>query len=449
MESVIECNLLFDGIKLIKDASVLIKGDKIVSIGKRGEFKESFPNPIQVEFLMPGLVDMHVHIAGYEEEAPSGVPFRPEKKFLRLLIYNGITTVRDVGNNLETIMYLKRWVEKYPAPMIYSSGPLLDKPPLMWAHSRIVTNSQEAKIEINRLYIEGVDLIKVYRNIPADVLKVIINEAHSKGLKVAGHLSVNASESARMGIDTLEHVVNLIDESYLNDEQKALLPKDRMKREITIWQLVNLRSDKVKQLIEDLVKNNVYICPTLLVIKRGYLVNEMFEEPNLGYMIPIMPYHKYFRYMQTFIGRLFGLKYMRKYGHINILSKEETKIAKESFQKMNEFIKILSENQVKIITGTDTPNPSIVPGFSLHEEMKLLVEAGLSSLQVLESTTSVPSQSLGKNDIGVIKPNAYANLVLINGNPIKDIKEISQIESVMLKGKLFKKEELAEKVDVQ
>ncbi len=449
MKSVLECNLLFDGIKLIKDASVLIEDNKIVSTGKRGEFKEASPSIIQVEFLMPGLIDMHVHIAGYEEEAPSGVPFRPVKKFLRLLIYNGITTVRDVGNNLETIMYLKRWIEKYPGPMIYSSGPLLDKPPLIWAHSRIVTNPQEAKIEINRLYIEGVDLIKVYKNITDDVLKIIINEAHSKGLKVAGDLSINASDSSKMGIDTLEHIVNLIDESYLNNEQKILLPKDKMRREIMIWKIVNLKSDKIKQLIEDLVKNDVYICPTLLVLKRSYFVNEMFEEPNLNYMIPIMPYHKYFKYMQSFIGKLFGLKYMKKYGHINILNKEETKIAKEAFQKMKEFIKILSENQVKIIAGSDSPNPSIVPGFSLHEELKLLIEAGLSPLQALESTTSVAAQALGKNDIGVIKPDAYANLLLINGNPIKNIEEINQIKAVILKGKLFKKEDLAEKVDIQ
>jgi len=203
----------------------------------------------------------------------------------------------------------------------------------------------------------------------------------------------------------------------------------------------------VKQLNEGLVKHNTYVCPTLLVLKRNYYIEEMFKEPHLDYLIPIMPYHRYFKYMQNPFGRYIGLRQMKKYYPVISFTGEEKKQRDEGFQKILEFTKLLSENGVKIIIGTDAINPSIVPGFSVHQELKLFVETGISPLDALRYATSIPTELLNKTNMGVIKPNAYANLLLIDGNPIEDIEELSKIKSIILKGKLFNRKELAEKIN--
>jgi len=450
MKMLIDCDFLFDGKKVIKDISLIVEDERIISIGKKGEFnhKES----LKARFLMPGFFDMHTHITGYREGVPAGSPFKPMKTFLKLLLYNGITTVRDVGNNLETIMYLKKWGEKYPSPIIYFSGPLLDAPPLIWTHSRVVRSREEAEIEVERLYMEGVDFIKVYRNINDEILKIIIDKAHEKGLKVAGDLGLaRICNAVSFGIDTIEHISNLIDETFIEDEQRSSLKKEEnnKKKEAILWNLVDLNSDKVKRLIESLVKNDVSICPTLLVLKRLYIPEEIFREPNLNYMIPIMPYHRYFKYMQNPMGRFFGLKYLKKYTTFLVVDKKDEEIYKKAIQKMIEFIKIIYKNGVRIIAGTDTPNPSIIPGFSLHQEMKLLYEVGIKPLDVLSSGTFVASEVLGNRDLGRIEVGALANLLIINGNPSEDINDIENIEYVILKGKVFKREELFNRINLK
>jgi len=434
----IDCDTMFDGVNIYDNTSVLIDDENIVSIGKKGEFKSKIDKVIDCKFLMPGLIDMHVHIGGYKEGVISGNPFLPMKKFLKLLLYNGVTTVRDVGNSIETILYLKRWVEKYPAPYIYSSGPILDEPPLIWPHSRMIKTPEEAVFEINRLSIEGVDLLKIYKNVTEEILKVVIEQANAKDLKVAGHLeNVDIKIAAQLGIHSLEHVFTLINESYIPDEMRDSLPND-FKKNLYIWKAVDLNTDSIKRLVEVLQKYNVFICPTILVFLRMSNIEEMFTAPNLEYMEKIMPYHKYFKYMKNPIAQLFSKKYIKKYFHTSFLKKQELPIFNEAIEKIFEFIKILVNNGVNIIAGSDTPNPSIVPGFSLHEELELFEKAGLSIIDILKSVTSKAAEALGENTIGLIKKGYKANLLLLKSNPlINKIKALNDIDKIILKGKVL------------
>jgi len=326
MKKAINCELLFNGTEVIKSASVLIEGEHIVSIGKRGEFDNNLENSLTCKFLMPGLIDMHAHIVGYKEGIPAGDPFRPLKKFLKLMFYNGITTIRDVGNSIEAILYLKRWVEKFPGPSIYSSGPILDKPPLIWPNSRMVRTSEEAAFEVDRLAIERVDLIKVYKWMTKEILEATISAAKKHGLKVAGHLEgVDIAEAVKLGIHSLEHVFTLINETYVPDQERENLPND-FKRRLYVWNYVDLKSDRIKKLIDIIQKHNVYVCPTILVLKRTSVIEEMFGSPYLQYMEKIMPYHKYFKHMNNSIARFFSKKYIAKYLPISSLNKQEKSI---------------------------------------------------------------------------------------------------------------------------
>ena len=230
---------LFDGFKVMHDASVLVKEGKIASVGKKHDFKAD--KTLETSFLMPGLIDMHVHVAGYTEDFRD--PFKAVRNFLNFLLYNGVTAVRDVGNYLETKFFVEKWREKNPVPLFLSSGPMLDESPLKWFHSKAVSSIDEAKTQVRRLHFEGVDLIKVYDGVKPETLKAIVDEAHSKCLRVAGHLgATSAIEAAKIGMDTIEHAGKLLDKSYVGEKG------DGKEKEIAvmfkIWCKADLSSER-------------------------------------------------------------------------------------------------------------------------------------------------------------------------------------------------------------
>ncbi|GEM_PF-1498115 len=432
---------LFDGFKVMHDASVLVKGGKIVEVGRR-DFRAD--KTLETSFLMPGLIDMHVHVAGYTEDFRD--PFKAVKNFLNLLLYNGVTAVRDVGNYLETKFFVEKWREKNPAPLFFSSGPMLDEPPLKWFHSRAVSSIDEAKTQVRRLHFEGMDLIKVYDGVKPKTLKAIVDEAHSKGLRVAGHLgATSAIEAAKIGIDTIEHAGKLLDKSYVGDAEKGDGSGKEIAEMFKIWCKADLSSERVKELIQILVERGTYVCPTLLVLRRSVYVEEGLKDPNIDYMEKVMPYQKYFKYMRNPLSRLLFSKRFKKFMPF-MLTKEDRELARKGFEKISEFVGMLAKAGVKIIAGTDSPNPFIVPGFSLHQELELLVQAGLKPLQALKSATSTAAEALGKN-LGVIEQGALANLLLIDGNPIKHVRDLEKIEDIILEGKVLERDELANRIE--
>lgn len=181
----IHCDVLFDGEKLVEHAKVRVDGavvSEVVAGSEPLDPGESAADVLRTKFLMPGLIDAHVHVTGYVEGLPAGVPFQPMKHFARLCIYNGVTAVRDTGNSLETLFYLREWTEEFRGPRVFGSGPLLDSPPLTWPFSRIVRDEAAAQREVARLAFEGVDLIKAYRHIGPGLLATIVTAASEHGL---------------------------------------------------------------------------------------------------------------------------------------------------------------------------------------------------------------------------------------------------------------------------
>lgn len=450
MKYLIKPQKIFDGEEIKEGYEVLIEGEKIVGIYKKGGIKEGIKKEIKEEiscqFLMPGLIDMHVHIAGYEEKAPSGYPFKIPIRFLKLLLLNGITTVRDLGNYLECIHYLKKWIKKYDGPFVYSSGPILDSPPLQWPFSRVIQSKEDAIKEIKRLKIEEVDWIKVYVNIDDELLKIIAEECLRNDLKVALHFGKASVDTVlNLNIHTIKHVTTLIQ----NQNTTAPLSDDKEKNKIiNMWYNTDVDSFYIEKLIEKLVNSHIYLCPTLVVLQKQFNFNEMINERYIEYIIPIMPYHRYFEGFKNPIARAFATKYMKKYAPSFAVSKEEEKIYKVVWEKILKFTQRLINNGVKIIVGTDTPNPSVVPGFSLYQEMKLLEELNMKTLDILKSATSEAAKILKDDNIGRIKEGKIANLLIINEPEI--IKEgvdkiLDKLEYIIIKGNILKREELLEK----
>ena len=187
MISKIICKTLFTGEEIQNNKSVIIEDGKI---------KEIFDNLVDINvndgsenyecnFLMPGLIDAHVHIIGYSEKYLGTNPYKYIENFIKLLVSRGITSVRDMGNSIEAVEYAKKWEEvNYNIDIVYS-GPVLDSMPLTWTSSRIISGKEDIDLTISKLKQEGIDFIKVYKNITLQNLREITKCATKRELKVA------------------------------------------------------------------------------------------------------------------------------------------------------------------------------------------------------------------------------------------------------------------------
>lgn len=450
----IECERFFDGESLHGRTRVTVEGERITAVASSAEGAAASgttdAEQLRCKFLMPGLIDSHLHIAGYVEGSPAGVPFQPMKNFMRLLVLNGITTVRDTGNSIETILYMREWGERFIGPRVFSSGPLLDVPPMVWPFSRIVRDPESARRQVEMLHLEGMDFIKSYRNVPAEVLVAIVETARSFGMDVAADVrALPAIDAARCGVRSLEHAMNLLDESLFPEIPSIAEAKDGdfsgADGRARFWSHVDLEAPIVDELIAVLKEHGTFVCPTLLVTHRWCSLDDMVQEPYLDYMVGVMPYHSYFKRMQGTFGKMIGRHYLDKYMPMPSPSRKEKDVIDRGLANIREITKRLHEAGVRIVVGTDSPNPSIVPGFSLHQEMSLLVASGLPAEAVLTYATSAAADLLRKDELGRIKPGALADLLLLDGDPTEDITHTMQVQDLIKGGVKVDRSKVLEK----
>jgi imidazolonepropionase-like amidohydrolase len=438
MTLVIDCERLFDGTRVIGPAQVTVEGDRIAAVanGSGPRAVADGAEHLSVRFAMPGLIDSHVHVAGYVEGSPAGVPFKPVKDFLRLLILNGITTVRDTGNAIETIRYVRDWGDRFGGPRVFAAGPLLDIPPLVWPFSRIVRDPATARREVELLHLEGMDFVKSYRNVSTDVLGSIVETARERGMDVAADVrAATALEASRLGVRSLEHAMNLFDErSFPNLDPAAFWgPQGRAR----IWARVDPDSPEVAALGSELAGRGTFVCPTLLVTHRWCDMEAMVNERYLDYMVAVMPYHQHFKKMRGSLGMAIGRKFFERYIPVPRPGKAEKAEINEGLAHLRAVVARLHAAGVPLAVGTDAPNPSIVPGFSLHQEMELLVQGGMPPEAVLAGATSAAADLLRRDDLGRLRPGALADLLLLDGDPTTDITNTMDIHAVVKAGKVI------------
>ena len=414
------------------DMTVVIRDGRIAALGRSD--KTQPPKNAQVvdasgKFLIPGLCDMHVH--EWNKEA-----------FFPLFIANGVTGVRDMFSPMPQI---KQWRTQVAAgttigPHIVAAGIMVDGPKPPCAPCSIaVGNAAEGRKAVLTVKEMGADFIKVYSMLPRDAYFAIADEAKRQNMVFAGHVSefVSAAEASDAGQKSIEHLTGVLvacsgKEGELRRENEALLRSDGFRADtMTLEQsraLDSFDAKKAAALFARFKRNGTWMCPTLSVLRAQTLIGDpdFRNDPRL-------------KYIQNFLKKQF---WENGYG-FSTRTAEDNARARRVFEKQLEVVGMMKRAGVDFIAGSDTANPYVFPGFSLHDELALLVQAGFTPMEALQAATRDPARYLGRLDsVGTIEKGKIADLVLLDANPLTEIGNTRKINTVVVGGKLITRHEL-------
>lgn len=394
-------------------------------------------------YLIPGLWDMHAHVVPTAASAP-GQWWEPDPRLAaKLLLANGVTGVRDMWGSLEGA---RRWKSRStPVPQLLSPGGIIDGPVPWFPDLMAVTSAAEARRLVDSLAAGGADFIKVYNTLPLELLSVVIDRARDHGLVVVGHVpnSVRALEAAETGMAGFEHLHGVLegcsrDEAwllrdniaYLND--RAAGRAGRTDSRAYFERLLDTQDAKrCRTLVRRLAALGIAQTPTLVAHLGPLRLRdpEAADDPRLAY-VPEAVAHAWqpTTYEAT---RGFGA--------------DEWRLAERRLARMQDVVRAMQGAGVPLLAGSDV-HPTLAftfPGFSLQEELRLLVEAGLSPLESLRTATLNPAQFLGRSDeLGAVDEGLAADLVLLDADPLEEIGNTARIAGVVRGGRWLPRDTL-------
>jgi imidazolonepropionase-like amidohydrolase len=427
----------------LPDSTVIVQGTKILSVGPSTSV--AVPSGAKVidgggKFLIPGLADMHIHLTG------AGEPSGSREFILPLLIANGITIVRDMGGRVDSLQQLRAEIDsgKQIGPQIVFTGPYLDGNPPSFQPSIVVQNAAEAAAAVDKLRSEGVDFIKVQSRLQPAPYYAIAAEAKKDGIRFLGHVpdSVTAAAASDAGQASIEHLTGvLLGCSTREDElrqRKIASPRTNENKEQAMkrdraWtkDLLDSYSDRTAAgLFQKFVANHTWQVPTLpLLMHLAYLTPETDRtgDPRLRYIPQTVRQGWDWTKLETLDSR----------------TEEDFALRRRLVKQSMAAVKAMNEVGVNFMAGTDAAAPNVFPGFSLHEDLAYLVEAGFTPLQALQAATTKPAEFLGRNETqGTIQAGKRADLVLLDANPLADIHNTQKIRAVIVNGRLLERADL-------
>ena len=415
---------------LVPDQTVVIAAGRIVQVGPA----QSTTPPSNVttldgtgKFLLPGLWDMHVH-AAWEDLGNALAP---------LFVVHGVTGVREMFGGIEAI---KTWKLNYdtgkPWPRMLGAGHILDGPKPIWPGSARATNPEEARRAVDSLHRAGADFIKIYGGVPHDAYVAAMDEAKKVGTYVVGHVpdAVSVSEASDLGQRSIEHLNGIgLESSSMSESLRAervAASQDSTANLMAVLSkqmgqvLETFDSSRSQALFAKLARNHTWQVPTLVVLRSvSYMDEASFrDDPRVRYMpediVKMWDPANDFRFSSR--------------------TPESWATAKRLFQRSMKAVGELHRAGVPIMAGTDMLNPYCFPGFSLHDELELLVQAGLSPAEALKAATWSPVEFLGLQDsLGSVEAGKRADLVLLTANPLENIQNTKSISDVILNGRLY------------
>ena len=398
------------GGRVTPQATVFVDHGRIVGIDPTGA-ADGIAAKASIEAagktLIPGLIDAHVHVA------PWAIPL-----FLRY----GITTVRDLHNDPAYILPLAR-EESTDRPRIVAAGAMLDGPGSFWKNALIVDDIWSARRAVRREIEAGAGVIKVYTRLQPALVAVIVQEARARDVPVAAHLGkTTASAAAMVGVSSIEHLSGIADAAS-DDPDRLLAAHDDFLRGWTAFELEwqSLKPAALDRVARALAERNVVIVPTLALHEAFSRLADadLSADPALSEVPPDV---------------------VASWDPHDIMTRahwtpETLQAFKRTLPLLQRFVKLYSQLGGRVVAGTDTPQQFVVPGVSLHRELELYVQAGLTPAAALRTATKDAAELLGVSDrTGSIDVGKDADLVLLEGDPLADIRATRRIVVVVRGG---------------
>jgi Amidohydrolase family len=425
------------------DQSVLVEGDRIVSI--RSSKKAHIPPRAIVidgtgRFLIPGLWDMHVHGAS-DERAPWSQ---------LLFIANGVVGVRDMSGPPDAHTWRASQASKTdPSPSIYLGSPIVDGPNPVWPDSLVAGDDARGREIVDQQQQRGADFIKVYSRLPRSVYFAIAAEANARGIPFEGHVpeSVTASEASNAGQRSIEHLTRVAEScSKTGDSIDAELQRQQALFRapgITLAQKIAFGKEIIRldlriidtfdkstadSLFRLFVKNGTWQCPTLTLLRAQIDDPLPKDDPRLKYLSKDVR-------AKWDAGYYKGVPPEPRAAIVHL--------AQLQFEEARKLVGLMYRARVPLLAGTDTMNPQCFPGFGIHDELALLVEAGLPPMAALQAATRNAAQFMRQADrLGTVQRGKIADLVLLDKDPLADIHNTRAIRAVVVHGKLYTRAEL-------
>ena len=407
--------------------TVVIAGNRISRIDSESPPKSANVIDAKGKFLIPGLCDMHVHLAGVSAD-----PRWSKETLLPLLIANGVTTVRDMGGDFSAIQDWRQEIHdgNLIGPRIYAPGPMLDggksDPPALLG----INNPDEGRSAVRDLKGKGVDFIKVLSRLDRESYFAIADESKKEGLTFVGHVpsSLGAAEVSEAGQKSIEHIFYSdlafacsTRESELRQKSAAARASRDSAGAAAARDEANgsFSLEKAKALWRTFVRHHTWVVPTLVAIKT------IGQQRELAQHQPVE-----LAYLPAKIRQSWSQPEIEK-----TLPADVAKWYRAQFQNDLKLAKSMHSAGVEMMAGSDSLDPFNFPGPSLHEELQLLSQIGLSPMEALQAATSTPAKFLNAGgEWGSIQPGKVADLVLLDANPLDAIANTRKISAVIVGG---------------
>ncbi|MFQ5802751.1 MAG: amidohydrolase family protein [Candidatus Methylomirabilales bacterium] len=297
-----------------------------------------------------------------------------------------------------------------------------------------------------RLIEQGVDYAKIHLGVPLDITRAVAEEAHAVELKVTGHLDSSIMPYAEAGIDGVEHATGCAEATIRSREglEKLASIKLWLAKFLGPWTLAE--RDHFAEVTEFLAKGGTFIEPTMVLWGASLGMRERWEKedyellkgPGLSYIPQDERLHWLDHYYLAYGARTKeepeqDVVIGNRYSIYGILPVDQLR---EGHRRLGEFLCQLLKAGGNVVTGTDAP--AVLPGISLHREMEFLVKAGLSPMQAIMAATKMGANYLGKGDeLGTVEEGKLADLIVVDGDPLRDISETRKIDSVIKDGEVI------------
>ncbi len=413
--------------ELVAGQTVVVRGERIEAAGPSAEVGVP-ANARRVDgaggFLIPGLWDMHVHMTA-------------AARFGELYVANGVTGVRDMFT-MGNVGFTKGLFRgERVGPRVVAAGRIVDGEDPYWPGSLEAKGAEEGRAAVATLREDGADFVKVYSKLSRESYFAIAAEAKRLGMPFCGHVpdTVRASEASDAGQKSIEHLTGI--QAGCSNREDELL---RMSRATTKlhdrWILAqeSFDEERAQDLFAMLAANRTWQCPTLVVLRS---VSHMDD--------PEFCADERMKYLPAFWASMWKPENDIRF---KVYEDEDWVTARKTYARSLELVSAMREAGVPFLAGTDVANPYTFPGFSLHDELELLVSCGFTSAEALRTATWNPAVYFEREDeLGSVEPGKLADLVLLEANPLQEIGNTRRIRAVVANGQLFESESLRKLLD--